>query len=137
MAAASKASGLSRYLGLQLQALRVLPSFVMLIIICISTTFMTEVSSNTAIANILLPVLAEMVRICTVKKRKKILSLLFSFLLYIVCEYRIESIVFNVTCDIMLFLCFYAASSDPTECNRRCGIEHEDDRHGIILNNAF
>lgn len=60
MAAASKASGLSKYLGLQLQALKVLPSFVMLIIICVSTTFMTEVSSNTAIANILLPVLAEM-----------------------------------------------------------------------------
>lgn len=61
MAAASKASGLSRYLGKQLQALEVLPPVCMLVIIVIATTFMTEVSSNAAIANILLPVLAEMV----------------------------------------------------------------------------
>lgn len=67
MAAASKASGLSKYLGYQLRALKILPTWVMLIIICLSTTFMTEVSSNTAIANILLPVLAEMVRAIKIK----------------------------------------------------------------------
>lgn len=62
MAAASKASGLSRYLGKQLASLEVLPPLAILVIICVATTFLTEVSSNAAVANILLPVLAEMVR---------------------------------------------------------------------------
>ncbi|XP_067015099.2 protein I'm not dead yet [Anabrus simplex] len=60
MAAASKESGLSKLLGQELVALQVLPTPLILIIICTATTFLTEVSSNTAIANIVLPVLAEM-----------------------------------------------------------------------------
>nr|CAD7457828.1 unnamed protein product [Timema tahoe] len=61
MAEASKVSGLSHFLGVKLQALEVLPSFAILVIISTATTFLTEVSSNTAVANIVLPVLSEMV----------------------------------------------------------------------------
>nr|CAD7204875.1 unnamed protein product [Timema douglasi] len=60
MAEASKVSGLSHFLGVKLQALEVLPSFAILVIISTATTFLTEVSSNTAVANIVLPVLSEM-----------------------------------------------------------------------------
>lgn len=63
LAAGTKQSGLSRFLGTTLVALEVLPSILILIIICTATTFLTEVSSNTAVANIVVPVLAEMVTI--------------------------------------------------------------------------
>ena len=58
---ASEASGLSPWLGEQLTALRDLPPFVIMLIICIMTATVTEVASNTATANILLPILAQMV----------------------------------------------------------------------------
>ncbi|PNF25633.1 Protein I'm not dead yet [Cryptotermes secundus] len=60
MAAASNESGLSTYLGKELVYLQVLPPFLILIIVATATTFLTEVSSNTAVANIILPVLAQM-----------------------------------------------------------------------------
>jgi sodium-dependent dicarboxylate transporter 2/3/5 len=62
MAAASNESGLSTYLGKELVYLQVLPPFLILIIVATATTFLTEVSSNTAVANIILPVLAQMVK---------------------------------------------------------------------------
>ncbi|XP_046979334.1 protein I'm not dead yet-like [Schistocerca americana] len=62
MAAGTKASGLNQLLGETLVALEVLPREVILIIVCTATTFLTEVSSNTAIANIVTPVLAEMAK---------------------------------------------------------------------------
>lgn len=62
MAEGVKVSGLSTWLGAQLVGLAVLPPWLVVTIICLMATFATEVSSNTAIANILLPVLAEMVR---------------------------------------------------------------------------
>ena len=65
MAAASNDSGLSNYLGQELVYLKVLPPFLILIIIATATTFLTEVSSNTAVANIILPVLAHMVSLST------------------------------------------------------------------------
>lgn len=57
---ASKASGLSSWLGDQLAVLSFLPPFAIMLIICIMTAAVTEVASNTATANILLPILAEM-----------------------------------------------------------------------------
>nr|CAH0100027.1 unnamed protein product [Daphnia galeata] len=57
---ASKISGLSKWLGHQLSALEVLPPFSILIICCTLTTWMTEIVSNTATANIVLPILAQM-----------------------------------------------------------------------------
>ena len=60
---ASKASGLSVWLGRRLTHLEVLPPFAIMLIICIMTATITEVASNTATANILLPILAEMVNV--------------------------------------------------------------------------
>jgi len=62
MAAASNESGLSSYVGKELVYLQVLPPSLILITVATATTFLTEVSSNTAVANIILPVLAQMVR---------------------------------------------------------------------------
>ncbi|KAK2714007.1 Na(+)/citrate cotransporter-like isoform X2 [Artemia franciscana] len=57
---AVKVSGLSDWLGIQLEGLKVLPQFAILVIVCVMTAIVTEVASNTATANILLPVLAKM-----------------------------------------------------------------------------
>ncbi|EFX74310.1 hypothetical protein DAPPUDRAFT_307380 [Daphnia pulex] len=57
---ASKISGLSKWLVGQLGGLSSLPPFVVMLIICIMTATITEVASNTATANILLPILSEM-----------------------------------------------------------------------------
>ena len=59
---ASKESGLSEWLGIQLAGLGSLPPLAIMFIICIMTATVTEIASNTATANILLPILAEMVR---------------------------------------------------------------------------
>ena len=58
---ATEASGLSAWLGEQLSGLSVLPPFAIMLIVCVMTAMITEVASNTATANILLPVLAETV----------------------------------------------------------------------------
>ncbi|XP_059486392.1 Na(+)/citrate cotransporter-like isoform X2 [Neocloeon triangulifer] len=63
MAQAVKESGLSAWLGQELVGLSVLPPWLVVSVICLMATFATEVSSNTAIANILLPVLAEMSKV--------------------------------------------------------------------------
>ncbi|XP_065337295.1 Na(+)/citrate cotransporter [Cloeon dipterum] len=63
MAQAVKESGLSSWIGQQLVGLSILPLWLVVTIICLIATFATEVSSNTAIANILLPVLAEMSKV--------------------------------------------------------------------------
>ena len=65
MSDASKVSGLSAWMGEQLTVLAVLPNFAILVIVCFLTSWMTEVVSNTATANIVLPILAKMVRIIT------------------------------------------------------------------------
>lgn len=60
MANASEESGLSNMIGKELLVLKPLAKPLILIIICTATCFLTEVSSNTAIANIVLPVLGQM-----------------------------------------------------------------------------
>lgn len=60
MSDASKVSGLSAWMGEQLTVLAVLPNFAILVIVCFLTSWMTEVVSNTATANIVLPILAKM-----------------------------------------------------------------------------
>lgn len=57
---ASEKSGLSLWLGEQLAGLQSLPPFLIIFIICVMTATITEVASNTATANILLPILAEL-----------------------------------------------------------------------------
>lgn len=61
MSDATAESGLSDWIGEQLAGLASLPPFVTMLIICIFTAVITEVASNTATANILLPILAKTV----------------------------------------------------------------------------
>ncbi|XP_046386160.1 solute carrier family 13 member 5 isoform X1 [Ischnura elegans] len=63
MAKACNDSGLSKWMGEQLVVLEVLPPWVLVSVICLITTFATEVTSNTAIANIFLPVLGEVSKV--------------------------------------------------------------------------
>ncbi|XP_026466617.1 LOW QUALITY PROTEIN: protein I'm not dead yet-like [Ctenocephalides felis] len=60
LAEGSKESGMSEYLGQCLIGLKQLPPLLLLFVICLTAEFLTEFSSNVAIANIMLPVLAEM-----------------------------------------------------------------------------
>lgn len=67
LAEGAKRSGMSEYLGNSLQNLSVLPPLVCLFFVIVFTSVLTEFSSNVAIANIILPVLIEMVslKICS------------------------------------------------------------------------
>ena len=51
-------SGLADHLAQQLGALARLPTWLLLLSVCLSVTFLTEVTSNTATASLLMPVLA-------------------------------------------------------------------------------
>ncbi|MFA5974207.1 MAG: SLC13 family permease [Lentimicrobiaceae bacterium] len=53
-------SGLSLWLGSQLQGLSVLHPIIIILIICLIVTFLTELTSNTAVTEMILPVLAGM-----------------------------------------------------------------------------
>jgi sodium-dependent dicarboxylate transporter 2/3/5 len=55
-----RSSGLSLWLGGQLESISVLPPLVIIIIICLLVTFLTELTSNTATTEMILPVLAGM-----------------------------------------------------------------------------
>ena len=58
---ATQESGLSAYLADKLTALSSLSPFSIMLIVCIFTAMITEVASNTATANIILPILADTV----------------------------------------------------------------------------
>lgn len=58
LAGAFMSSGLSQILANQLTLLTVLPVWLMVLTICLSVTFLTEVTSNTATATLLMPILA-------------------------------------------------------------------------------
>lgn len=58
IAAAFRASGLDVLIGDRLAGLANLPVFVMMLGLCLSVTFLTEMTSNTATANLLMPLLA-------------------------------------------------------------------------------
>jgi solute carrier family 13 (sodium-dependent dicarboxylate transporter), member 2/3/5 len=58
ISAAFSASGLSAALGEALAGIASWPTVAMVLVICLAVTFMTEVTSNTATANLLMPVLA-------------------------------------------------------------------------------
>ena len=53
-----KTSGLSDLLASQLIDVTLLPEFVMILVICLAVTFLTEVTSNTAITLLLMPIMA-------------------------------------------------------------------------------
>jgi len=58
IATAFRASGLDKLIGENLASLTALPVFAMLLGLCLSVTFLTEMTSNTATANLLMPLLA-------------------------------------------------------------------------------
>jgi len=60
LAEGGKVSGMSALIGNALAPLRQLPTFALILVICIAAQTLTEFTSNVAIANIMLPVLAEM-----------------------------------------------------------------------------
>jgi len=51
-------TGISEALGAQLAALTALPLLLMIVIVCLSVTFLTEITSNTATTTLLMPILA-------------------------------------------------------------------------------
>lgn len=58
IAAGFRASGLDALIGDQLGGLAKAPVFIMMLGLCLAVTFLTEVTSNTATANLLMPLLA-------------------------------------------------------------------------------
>lgn len=60
LAEGGKASGMSRMLGTSLQVFQGIPLIGLLFLICVVCQTLTEFTSNVAIANVILPVLAEM-----------------------------------------------------------------------------
>jgi len=58
LASAFVASGLSAVAGEALVVLTTLPTYLMLLLICLAVTFMTEATSNTATTALLMPILA-------------------------------------------------------------------------------
>lgn len=60
LAEGGKASGMSKMLGASLVGFQELPFLVLLLLICLVCQTLTEFTSNVAIANVILPVLAEM-----------------------------------------------------------------------------
>jgi sodium-dependent dicarboxylate transporter 2/3/5 len=62
IAAGSQSSGLSSMLGNALIGLKSMSPIWILFIVCVFAETVTELTSNVAVANIILPVLAEMVR---------------------------------------------------------------------------
>lgn len=61
ISAGSTSSGLSEMLGQSLSGLQKINVVAILIIVCIFAETVTELTANVAVANIILPVLAEMV----------------------------------------------------------------------------
>lgn len=62
LAKATDVSGLSHWMGSQLEVLAFMDKFVLVFVICIFTAAATEVTSNVATCSILLPVLRDLVR---------------------------------------------------------------------------
>ena len=58
LASAFQSSGLSALLGNSISGLQALPVLILVLVICLSVTFLTELTSNTATATLLMPILA-------------------------------------------------------------------------------
>jgi len=63
LAEGSKESGMSELIAEHLKGIVELPKFAVLVIACLIASILTEFSSNVAVANVLLPVLAEMSKV--------------------------------------------------------------------------
>lgn len=60
IAASFKQTGLDESIGTSLKAITDLPPILVVLVLCLSVTFLTEVTSNTATATLLMPILAAM-----------------------------------------------------------------------------
>ncbi|XP_026333747.1 protein I'm not dead yet [Hyposmocoma kahamanoa] len=69
LAEGSKATGLSSMIGASLNGLQGMPNWVVLLAVVLVTQFITEFTSNVAIANLILPVLANMARTLNIDPR--------------------------------------------------------------------
>ena len=58
LAAGFQTTGLAELIGSQFEALGNLPPFLMIVVVCLSLTFLTEFTSNTATTEMVLPILA-------------------------------------------------------------------------------
>ncbi len=58
LAAAFQATGLAQIVGAQFGAAAALPTFVLILLVCLALTFLTELTSNTATTEMILPILA-------------------------------------------------------------------------------
>ncbi len=58
LATAFSSSGLSEYIGNNLRGLSNIPTFILILIICFIINFLTELTSNTATTQMILPILA-------------------------------------------------------------------------------
>jgi len=58
LAAAFSSSGLSEFIGNNLKVLANIPTFILLLIVCLIINFLTELTSNTATTQMILPILA-------------------------------------------------------------------------------
>jgi hypothetical protein len=97
-----------------------------MLIICIMTVVVTEVASNTATANILLPILAQMVlfdiKCVRTFRNSPVLA---------VCYHQYQSTVLDVARHSQLLLCFHVASSNGTQRHRLLSCQDETHPHGI------
>ena len=74
MAEGASSSGLSFWIGQQLKYLDVLPHSAIVILIVTFATFLTEVVSNMTTANIFIPVVRDLVSLCSVFPPKKFIN---------------------------------------------------------------
>ncbi|KAK4023541.1 hypothetical protein OUZ56_008946 [Daphnia magna] len=75
---ASKVSGLSVLLANYLSSLATLPPFAVLLIMCFLTSAITEIASNTAIASILLPIVAQITEVAKLNPLYLMMPVTFS-----------------------------------------------------------
>jgi hypothetical protein len=108
-------------MGEQLTALNGLPPTAIMFIICLVTSIVTEVVSNTVTANILLPVLAELVP-RTYKSKIEFKSLKYSEL---VRQDPSEPDLRDATRSGCLFVRFHVANSNSFQCHRLLNIQNE------------
>lgn len=117
LAEAGQATGMSALLGASLSGLDSLPPLATLFVVCLVTSAITEFTSNVAISNIILPVLAEMVGFIVT-----FLPLTFIKFLPLTGRCHQDSpAVPDASGDDVLQLCLPYASGNTWQCNRgRC-----------------
>ena len=121
---ASDVSGLSFWIGEQMISLKDLHEVLILFIVMIMTACITEVASNTATANVLIPILISLVishRLYTFYTSSHLLKISnFNFLItFPVPETKSASTLSHTSSNDYVFLRIYASCCNSSECNRK------------------